>query len=123
MKFRQLGKTGLQVSVIGLGTHQFSGEWAMEFSVREVEQLLGPAGSLGINFLDTAECYGDHFVESLLGKAIGNHRSDWIVATKFGHQYSNGSEKKEAWSPEQVQRQLEDSLRALQTDYIDLYQF
>jgi myo-inositol catabolism protein IolS len=123
VKFRALGKTGLQVSVIGLGTHQFSGEWAKEFSGGEVKRMLERAHDLGINFVDTAECYGDHVVESLIGKSIQPRRTEWIVATKFGHAYLGSPQKTDAWSADQVRRQLEDSLRALQTDYIDLYQF
>lgn len=123
MKYRALGRTGLQVSVIGLGTHQFSGEWAKEFSESEVKQILERARELGINFVDTAECYGDHVVESLIGKSIKHRRTDWIVATKFGHAYLKSPQKTDAWAADQVRQQLEDSLRALQTDYIDLYQF
>ncbi|MGC9943169.1 MAG: aldo/keto reductase [Verrucomicrobiota bacterium] len=122
MKYRTLGKTGLRVSHVSLGTHQFSGEWAQEFSEIEVEKMLACAGKLGINVIDTAECYGNHSVESLIGKAIRKNRGDWILATKFGHAYS-GSQKIDAWSPAQVRQQLEDSLNALQTDCIDLYQF
>ena len=123
MKYRRLGRTELKVSVIGLGTHQFSGEWAKEFQALEVTSLLSKAQELGINFLDTAECYGDHAVEALLGQAIAGNRTDWIVATKFGHSFPDGSKKIEAWSAAQVQSQLEASLKALETDYIDLYQF
>lgn len=123
MKYRALGKTGLSVSAIGLGTHQFSGEWAKEFSAGEVERMLGRACDLGINFLDTAECYGDHAVESVVGKSIKSRRADWLVATKFGHAHAGSPKKTEAWSADAVRRQLEDSLRALQTDHIDLYQF
>jgi aryl-alcohol dehydrogenase-like predicted oxidoreductase len=123
VKYRPLGKTGLSVSVIGLGTHQFSGEWAKEFSAGEVERMLGRARELGINFLDTAECYGDHAVESVVGNSIKSRRADWMVATKFGHAHVGSPQKTEAWSADQVRRQLEDSLRALQTDHIDLYQF
>ena len=123
MNHRSLGNTGLDVSVIGLGTHQFSGEWAKTFSASEVEQMLGRARELGLNLLDTAECYGDHSVEALVGAAIKKRRSEWIVATKFGHRYISSTVKEEAWSAAQVQQQIESSLRALQTDHIDLYQF
>jgi len=123
MRFRALGKTGLQVSVISLGTHQFSGEWAKAFAKEEVVQILDRACALDVNFIDTAECYGDHAVESMIGESIKGRRSDWIIATKFGHCYPAPSQKVEAWSPAQVQRQLEDSLKALQTEYIDIYQF
>ncbi len=123
MKYRPLGNTGLTVSVIGLGTHQFSGEWGKNFELSEVHNLLGRARELGVNFLDTAECYGDHEVERLIGKSIAHNRAEWTVATKFGHAYGHGPEKTEAWSANEVQSQLEASLKALQTDYIDLYQF
>ncbi|HEX3626189.1 MAG TPA: aldo/keto reductase [Verrucomicrobiae bacterium] len=122
MKYRILGKTGLKVSVISLGTHQFSGEWAKTFSAQEVQTILGRASELGINVIDTAECYGDHSVECIIGASIASNRDKWILATKFGHAYA-GKEKIGAWSAAQVQQQLEDSLRALQTDCIDLYQF
>src|ERR1700682_2221481 len=117
MKYRTLGKTGLEVSVIGLGTHQFSGEWAKDFREEEVEALLGRGRQLGINFIDTAECYGDNTVESLLGRALAKCRGDWIVATKFGHRYFGASQKVEAWSSAEVLQQLEGSLKALRTDY------
>jgi myo-inositol catabolism protein IolS len=122
MKYRILGKTGLNASVISLGTHQFSGEWAKAFSPQEVEGILGRASELGINVIDTAECYGDHTVEGVIGASIKGSREKWILATKFGHAYS-GSQKVGAWSAGQVRQQLEDSLKALQTDCIDLYQF
>lgn len=122
MKYRPLGKTGLNVSVISLGTHQFSGEWAKEFSPSEVGEILTRAGELGINVIDTAECYGDHAVESLIGNAITKTRKDWVLATKFGHAYS-GRDKIDAWSVAQVRQQLEASLKALRTECIDLYQF
>lgn len=124
MKYRTLGKTGIDVSVIALGTHQFSGEWARQYSAAEVAAMLYRARELGINLLDTAECYGNHVVEALIGEAIQKSRGDWLIATKFGHAYLDGSEKKaDAWSAAHVQRQLEDSLKALRTDRIDLYQF
>ncbi len=123
MKYRPLGNTGVTVSVVGLGTHQFSGEWGKEFDVAEVRSLLWRARELGINLLDTAECYGDHQVEALIGQSISANRPEWFIATKFGHAYSAGPEKVEAWSAAEVQRQLEASLRALKTECIDLYQF
>jgi len=124
MKYRPLGKAGVDVSVISLGTHQFSGEWARQYTAAEVTAMLARARELGINLLDTAECYGNHAVEALIGEAIQKNRGDWLIATKFGHAYLDSSGKKsEAWSAASVQRQLEDSLKALRTDHIDLYQF
>ncbi|MCF6094258.1 aldo/keto reductase [Microaerobacter geothermalis] len=123
MKYRRLGKTELKVSVVGIGTWQFGGEWGKTFTQEEVDQILAKGKELGINFIDTAECYGDHLSEEFIGKSIQANRQDWIVATKFGHQFHGHLNRTNHWSPEEVIRQLEDSLRALRTDYIDLYQF
>jgi aryl-alcohol dehydrogenase-like predicted oxidoreductase len=123
LKYRRLGKTNLRVSVVGIGTWQFGGEWGKAFSQDEVDRMLGRAKELGINLIDTAECYGDHLSESFVGKAIERDRQAWIVATKFGHKFADKFERDQLWSPDDVRAQLEDSLRALRTDYIDLYQF
>jgi myo-inositol catabolism protein IolS len=123
MKYRVLGDTDLNVSVVGLGTHQFSGEWAKEFSTEEVGAILKRAKEHGINFIDTAECYGDHLSEELIGKNIERDRDSWIIGSKFGHGFTEMGVKIDAWSPQEVLKQLEDSLKALRTDYIDVYQF
>lgn len=123
MKYRRLGRTGLQVSVIGVGTWQFGGEWGKEFEQGEVDAILSKAAELGINLIDTAECYGDHWAEELIGRAIKGRREEWIIATKFGHRFKGPFQRDDVYEPAQVQEQLEKSLVALQTDYIDLYQF
>jgi len=123
MKYRRLGKTGMRVSVVGVGTWQLGGEWGKAFEQAEVDAMLAKAADLGINLIDTAECYGDHLSEQLVGRAIKGQRDKWIVATKFGHKFNAPFERDDLFEPEQVRKQLEDSLRALQTDYIDLYQF
>ena len=89
MKVRRLGRTGLkfEVSVIGVGTWQLGGEWGRRFTQPEVDRLLGRARELGVNLVDTAECYGDHLAEALIGGAIHQQRDDWVVATKFGHRF------------------------------------
>jgi myo-inositol catabolism protein IolS len=132
MRFRRLGDTGLNVSVIGLGTWQFSGEWGKHFTQPDVDALIGRAGELGVNLIDTAECYGDHLAESLVGRAIAADRERWLVATKFGHRFHADRMQRSGWdpvalradhwSPDDVVRQLEDSLQALQIDYVDVYQ-
>jgi myo-inositol catabolism protein IolS len=123
MKYRRLGKAGMSVSVIGIGTWQLGGEWGKNFEQAEVDAMLGKAAELGINLIDTAECYGDHLSEKLIGNAIKGRRNKWIIATKFGHRFKPNFERENLFEPNQVQKQLEDSLKALQTDYIDLYQF
>jgi aryl-alcohol dehydrogenase-like predicted oxidoreductase len=123
MKYRVLGKTGLSVSAIGFGTWQFGGEWGRSFSDGDVVRLLWHAKERGINFVDTAECYGDGLSESMVGRALRGQRQQWVIATKFGHQYNGLFDRTPRWSASEVARQLEQSLRNLETDYIDLYQF
>jgi myo-inositol catabolism protein IolS len=132
VRYRRLGGTGLEVSVIGLGSWQFGGEWGKQFTQQEVDALVGRAGESGVNLIDSAECYGDHLAESLVGRAIAADRERWVLATKFGHRFhadrmrqpgwDPATLRTEHWSPEEVVAQLEDSLRALGTDYVDIYQ-
>ena len=127
MKYRTLGKTGINVSVIGLGTWQFGGEWGKAFGAAEVTAMLATAREVGINLIDTAECYGDHLSESLIGSALAGgsigRREDWVIATKFGHTFHGHLNRTDDRSASDVARQLEASLRALRTDYLDLYHF
>ncbi|MFA9560579.1 aldo/keto reductase [Evansella sp. AB-rgal1] len=124
MKYRKLGKSGLDVSVVGVGTWQFGGEWGMDFSQKEVDAILTKAKEVGINLIDTAECYGDHLSEKFIGNYLSNDkREDWIVATKFGHHFHNNFDRTNHWAAEEVLSQLDASLTSLKTDYIDLYQF
>jgi aryl-alcohol dehydrogenase-like predicted oxidoreductase len=102
MKYRRLGRTGLAVSVVGVGTWQLSGEWGQTFTQREVDRLLGRAGALGVNLVDSAKCYGDHLAEELIGAAIRQRRDDWVVATKFGHQFHPEAMGQDRWSPASV---------------------
>ena len=125
MKYRRLGRTDLRVSVVGLGTWQFGGEWGKAFSQDEVDRILDRAKQLGINLLDTAECYGDHTSERLIGDCLARRgdRADWVIATKFGHHFKGYNDRETVYDPPDVLRQLERSLRALRTDYVDVYQF
>jgi len=123
MKYRVLGRTNLRVSVIGIGTWQLGGEWGRNYTQREVDVMFARARELGMNLIDTAECYGDHLSEQLIGSAIHAHRADWIIATKFGHKFHGNMNRTEPRSPADVQKQLDDSLLALRTDYIDIYQY
>ncbi len=126
MKYRTLGSTDLRVSVIGLGTWQLGGEWGKEFAQDEVDAMLRRARELGINLIDTAECYGDHTSEALIGQAlknIGGDRGAWAIATKFGHKFIKPFERIDTRTASTVRQEVEDSLKALQTDYIDILQF
>ncbi len=123
MKYRRLGSTELNVSVVGVGTWQFGGDWGQDYKQHDVDAILNRAQELGINLIDTAECYGPHHLsESLIGDYLSRgKREDWIVASKFGHQWHDHWTN--AWDTDQIRLQLEESLKSLRTDYIDLYQF
>ncbi len=123
MKYRTLGSTGLRVSVVGIGTWQFGGEWNKNFEQSEVDAMFRRGKELGINLIDTAECYGDHLSEKLIGKAIEKDRADWVLATKFGHHFVGHLERTEPRTPADTRKQVEDSLSALRTDYLDILQY
>ena len=124
MRFRVLGSTGLQISVIGIGTWQFGGEWGRSYQQSDADDILDRAAASGINLIDTAECYGDHLSEQLIGDYLARHdRSRWIIASKFGHRFNGFLDRTDNFSPDAVRCQLEESLHSLKTDYLDLYQF
>jgi aryl-alcohol dehydrogenase-like predicted oxidoreductase len=122
VEYRHLGRSGLVVSVVGLGTNNF-GITMDDSSSREVVHA---ALDCGINFFDTADSYGAS--EERLAKALERHRDNVIIATKFGVDVRRrGLDNGEDWgargSRRYVKRAVESSLRRLQTDWIDLYQF
>jgi aryl-alcohol dehydrogenase-like predicted oxidoreductase len=123
MRYRSLGNTGMTVSVVGIGTWQFGGEWGKQFDPKEVAEMFEAARRLGINLVDTAECYGDHASESLIGRAIEKDRDRWVVATKFGHRFHGYRDRTIDFSAKGMVEQLDGSLTALRTDRIDVYQF
>ncbi|KYG27064.1 aldo/keto reductase [Alkalihalobacillus trypoxylicola] len=124
MEYRRLGRTDLKVSTVGVGTWQFGGEWGRDFNQDEVNAILDTAKDVGINLIDTAECYGDHLSEKFIGQYLkDSNRDDWILATKFGHQFHNHFERTDYFDAKSVLNQLDQSLQALSTDYVDLYQF
>ncbi|AWS41695.1 aldo/keto reductase [Streptosporangium sp. 'caverna'] len=127
MKYRLLGRTGVWVSEISLGTMTFGGKEHPVYRTHgalgqeEVDRLVGTALDAGINFIDTADVYADGESEELLGRAIGQHRRDVLLATKLIAPVGPGPND-QGLSRLHVMRALEDSLRRLKTDYIDLYQ-
>lgn len=120
MQYRTLGKSDARVSVLGLGCRGFGRPNVSESEcIRTVETAL----EHGVNFFDTADVYGDGRSESILGKALGGKpREDLVVATKGGSERIPGVGERQNGDPRFLRKALEDSLRRLQMDYIDLYQ-
>lgn len=117
MDYIKIGKSDLKVSVIGLGTWQFGSKgwgYGSEYGKKEAIKIINKALELGINFIDTAEVYGDGLSEEIIGEAIkGWNRDELIIATKVA-----------PWNLtyKRVLKAAERSLRRLRTNYIDLYQ-
>ena len=123
MRYRTLGSTGLRVSVVGVGTWQFGGEWGHDYQQHEVDSIFDAARDAGLNLIDTAECYGDHLSEAFIGKAIERDRDRWVVCTKFGHKFHGNFNRTEPREPLDVVTQVERSLQALRTDHVELLQY
>lgn len=129
MRYRRLGTTGLFVSELCLGTMTFGKPEAKYAAAggleqREVKVIMDRAINAGINFIDTADVYSGGQAEEMIGSAVktlGVKRSDLVIATKAGH--ATGSGPNEAGNSRgHLMRQVKESLRRLDTDYIDLYQ-
>jgi aryl-alcohol dehydrogenase-like predicted oxidoreductase len=113
METRKIGS--LDVSVIGIGTNNFG----RRLDEAGAEAVVNAALEAGVNFFDTADVYGGGLSETFIGRALGNRRSQAIIATKFGHHMP---EQGKGASPAYIRQAVDASLRRLGTDYIDLYQ-
>jgi aryl-alcohol dehydrogenase-like predicted oxidoreductase len=121
MTYRQLGGSGLTVSTVGLGCNNFGGRMADD----KVPEVVAAAIDHGITLFDTADVYGNQGgSETLLGKALGSRRDQVIIATKFGGDMggANGPDWGVRGSRRYIRIAVENSLRRLGTDWIDLYQ-
>ncbi|PYI50286.1 aldo/keto reductase [Paenibacillus flagellatus] len=125
MKYNLLGNTGVLVSEIGLGTMTFGGgdKWGIFGSLDEKEAgvLVDQAMEAGVNFFDTANVYAEGRSEEILGKALKGKRHQAIIATKVRGRTGSGPNEL-GLSRLHIIREVENSLRRLDTDYIDLYQ-
>ena len=119
MRYRPLGTSGLQVSVVGIGCNNFGGRLDLEGT----RAVVDAAVDLGITLFDTADVYGGKGAsEELLGQALAGRRSDVVVATKFAGDMGYGAAAGAKGGRAYIRRAVEASLRRLGTDYIDLYQ-
>jgi len=124
MKYRQLGNTGLRVSEIGFGAWGIGGltENITSYGPTNDQQsknALSRAYEMGINFYDTSNIYGNGHSEELLGQVFKKNRDKVIIATKAGFPKHLGAQD---FSPDYLRGSLEESLKRLQTDYVDLFQ-
>lgn len=123
MKYRRLGRSGLKVSVIGLGANNFGSEakWPFHLGQKETSSIVDCALDVGINMIDTANAYGAGKSEEFIGKALKGKRDQAVIATKVHLPMGDGPNDKGS-SRRHIMDQVDKSLRRLQTDYIDLYQ-
>jgi aryl-alcohol dehydrogenase-like predicted oxidoreductase len=121
MEQRRLGTSGLDVSALGLGCMGMSAFYGTT-DEGEAIATIHRALELGVNFLDTAEIYGPYTNEELVGKAVAEHRDDYLIATKFAYRFEPDDllNRTLDGSPENVRRATEGSLKRLGTDHIDL---
>jgi aryl-alcohol dehydrogenase (NADP+) len=116
MDYRYLGNSGLRVSTISLGSMNFGATT----NQAAVGKILNAARDQGVNFVDTSDAYVGGASETILGKLIKKDRKDWVLATKVGAQ-DGPPERKRGLSKKWMMEAIDNSLRRLQTDYVDIY--
>ncbi len=129
MRYRTFPQTDLTVSEIGFGLWTLTTGWWGQHSDEEAAAMLRQALGMGVTFFDTADTYGNGRGEEIIPRALGRQRHEIVIATKFGYDFYNNTgprtgqrELPHNWTPEFVRYACEQSLRRLNTDYIDLYQ-
>ncbi len=128
MKYRTIGTTDVKVSEVGFGVWTVSTSWWGITDEAFGVKLLQQAFDCGITFFDTADTYGNGLGETILAKALGSKRSEITIGTKFGYDFYNSTSRRgheelpHDWRPEYVRFALEQSLKRLETDYVDIYQ-
>ena len=120
MTYRKLGKTGFSISEISLGTWQVGGRWGESFSHDIADKILNAAVDTGINFIDTADVYGDGESEKAVGRLVRSRSERIFVATKCGRRLQPHTA--DAYQPAALRQFVEDSLRNMQLETLDLVQ-
>ena len=121
MQKRKLGKSGLEVSALGLGCMGMSIAYGLPADKQEMIALIRKAVELGVTFFDTAEIYGPYTNEELVGEALAPFRGRVVIATKFGIKMDPSGQQVQDSRPEEIRKSLEGSLKRLRVDAIDLY--
>lgn len=120
MQKRILGKSGLEVSALGLGCMGLSFGYGPATDRQDAIALIRKAYELGVTFFDTAEAYGPFINEEILGEAVEPFRKDVVIATKFGFREGHSSKGQDS-RPERIRQVADEALKRLRTDYIDLF--
>ncbi|MBN1414436.1 MAG: aldo/keto reductase [Bacteroidales bacterium] len=120
MQYRILGKTGFKISEISLGTWQVGGKWGEPFSHQNADEILNAAVDQGINFIDTADVYGDGESEKAVGRLVRSRKERVYVTTKCGRRLQ--PHNNEAYTPDVLRKFVEESLINIGIDTIDLIQ-
>ena len=120
MQYRNFGKTGLKVSEVSLGTWQIGGKWGEPFNHQNAEKILNHAIDQGINFIDTADVYGEGESEKAVGKVLKERREEVYFATKCGRKLKPHVD--ESYQPEVLKSFVEDSLTNMGLEKLDLIQ-
>jgi len=121
MQKRKLGKSNLEVSALGLGCMGMSQSYGLPPDKQAMISLIRTAVERGITFFDTAEIYGPHANEELVGEALAPVRAQVVIATKFGVGRDAGGQQLQDSRPERITQSVEGSLKRLRTEVIDLY--
>jgi aryl-alcohol dehydrogenase-like predicted oxidoreductase len=123
MQQRKLGKSGLEVSAVGLGCMGMSANYGPAGDKQEMINLMHAAFDRGVTFFDTAEVYGPFTNEELVGEGLAPIRDKVIIATKFGFQFDaqTSQVRRRNSRPEHIRQVADESMKRLKTDYIDLY--
>lgn len=122
MDYRPLGTTGMRVSLLGYGGWALGKKGWPDVDEKEAVRTLEAAVDKGVNFFDTAPMYGFGRSEEIIGEVLAGRRRDIFLATKCGLRRDGRGQVKHDLSPDSINREFDQSLRRLKTDYIDLYQ-
>ena len=120
MNYRKLGKTGFEISEISLGTWQVGGKWGDDFNHKTADEILNTAVDSGINFIDTADVYGNGESEKAVGRFVKSRSEKIYVATKCGRQLN--PHNNEAYQPAVLRKFVENSLKNMGLETLDLIQ-
>jgi aryl-alcohol dehydrogenase-like predicted oxidoreductase len=120
MRYRVLGRSGMRVSELCLGTMTFGEDWGWGAPKDECARIVDAFGEAGGNFVDTASAYTNGAAERIVGELIGADRDHWVLATKYGCTDRPDDPNAGGAHRKNLVRQLEASLRRLGTDHVDL---